>query len=318
MITKPVLVVAVSIVAATQVLGVKKCSPAFSVLAENPLHCAITCASESGCHRYRFEDGTCYMEDTSLNGQFVKGQPWMSCVHRNLSNVATFRVLDNFDDYLRDQAAAAGFNESLEYKIGSKTYTKYYKIVKDVDTPSRWQAERGCLAHHGVLPAIHSLAEARQLAKAFYPGASAIPLGFDSDSNMNSLRWYDGFQCSMDCPNYERKTGRYGMFHGKLATKPTNVGIPKLKEIVAVDKDTFWINSRLETFSHYVCEFVGSANLALGRPVEFSAKYSGLYNILQSKSFNSVGRNISALVGCIKKLRHFMNSNLSRPIRFHS
>ena len=60
----------------------------------------------------------------------------------------------------------------------------------------------------------------------------------------------------------------------------------------AVDSNTFGFQSYLASFPQYACEFVGSGNLAKGRPIQFNARHPGktcsLVEMVKDNNFCSI------------------------------
>ena len=185
-----------------------------SIQTDSDMKCAIKCNEEDLCSSFKFEDGVCHMKKVSFNAQISTGPSWMSCIDRKPS-LANYGRVDDRKEYFKRQAAAAGFNYSMDYIVSGQKFTKYYKVIRDPSKPTRAQTERGCLSHNGVLPVIGSIEEAKQLAKVLFHGETKVPVGFDATSRME-VRWFDGFRCSLTCPDYVKVNGWFGYYQGIL------------------------------------------------------------------------------------------------------
>ena len=116
--------------------------------------------------------------------------------------------------YFATQSSAQGFDQTVEFKVGSKTFNKHYKVVNTEAKPLKhWQVQRGCLYHHGVLPVVESAKEAKQLASALFPGKKKIPLGFEFDQTKEKVYWLDGFKADKECYNIQEDL-KFGVYNG--------------------------------------------------------------------------------------------------------
>ena len=121
----------------------------------------------------------------------------------------------DLEDFFKTEAGLKGYNKKVDFTVGQKTFTKYYKLVARPENPQRWQAERGCLDVHSVLAVVPSLTEAKQLAEALFPGETVIPLGFYYDEQRQTLQWLDGTMVDEQCHPFTHGDGHYGVYNGE-------------------------------------------------------------------------------------------------------
>ena len=205
-----------------KVRSLDKCAAESSTLATSDVDCATKCASQDNCGKFRFANGTCFMRDVALRYQVEESQTWMSCIYSRVGNssLTGYRNESNdfdFQEHFKTEAEKAGYKRKITFKIGSKTFTKYYMVVHQGDNPYKhWQASRRCLYHHGTLPVVHSVEEAKQVTENLIMKTQlAIPIGMDLDQSRDTLQWLDGFQVDKGCHEFVwLQSSRFGLYLG--------------------------------------------------------------------------------------------------------
>ena len=194
------------------------CSREFAAKALNYMDCAAKCNNQDFCQKFMFEDNKCSMQ--YVTQQTVKNQPWMVLATRNDGNPSMMSYqhqtrLPDLTEYFKNRSSALGFDKRVDFSVGSKQFSKYYKVVNnEAKALQHWQTQRGCLQNHGILPVVDSVTEAMQLAQKLFPGSDKIPLGFEYNAKEERVYWLDGFTQDNTC--YDISNGqRYGVFDGK-------------------------------------------------------------------------------------------------------